>query len=179
MKSFKNGPLRSWTKVKAGEVIAFASTKPRHVKFEVVANSPVEIWAGSKEDASDFVLVGASDEKIRVEYTAEGTSFAMIKAEKNSAVFVNIPDIDQRVSLEPKDSHVNIEPRVRNNDEFSRMMQWVKLNEKRRDEQLAQERAELQRMRDEIAAKAAPVADTAPVEAKDDVSSPEPPTEAV
>jgi hypothetical protein len=102
----------------------------------------------------------------------------MIKAEKNSAVFVNIPDIDQRVSLEPKDSHVNIEPRVRNNDEFARMMQWVKLNEKRRDEQLAQERAELQRMRDEIAAKSAPAADTAPVEVKDDATS-EPPTEAV
>ena len=179
MKTFKNGPLAQWKKVKAGDVISFESTKARHVRFEVVANSPIEVWAGHKEDASDFVLVGATGDKCRVEYTALGTSYAMIKAEKNSAVYVNVPDVDQRVSPSEKDSHVSIEPRVRNNDEFAKMMHWVKLNERRRDEALAEERAALAAMRAELAAKATQEvvddvkADTAAEPAAEAVQAPE------
>jgi hypothetical protein len=179
MKTFKNGPLAQWKKVKAGDVISFESTKARHVRFEVVANSPIEVWAGHKDDASDFVLVGATADKCRVEYTAVGTSYAMIKAEKNSSVYVNLPDVDQRVAPSEKDSHVSIEPRVRNNDEFAKMMHFVKLNERRRDEQLAEERAALAALRAELAAQATKEvvsdakADTAAEPAAEAVQAPE------
>lgn len=178
MKTFKNGPLAQWKKVKAGDVISFESTKARHVRFEVVANSPIEVWAGHKDDASDFVLVGATGDKCRVEYTAQGTSYSMIKAEKNSAVYVNVPDVDQRVAPSEKDSHVSIEPRVRNNDEFAKMMHFVKLNERRRDEQLAEERAALAALRAELAAQAAQATQEVVSDAKADTAV-EPAAEAV
>jgi hypothetical protein len=69
-------------------------------------------------------------------------------------VYVNLPDVDQRVAPSEKDSHVSIEPRVRNNDEFARIMHFVKLNERRRDEQMAEERAALAALRAELAAQA-------------------------
>jgi aminoglycoside N3'-acetyltransferase len=73
-----------------------------------------------------------------------------IKAEKGASVFVNIRDVDQRIAPAEKDSFVNIEPRVRNNDEFARMMKWVKLNEERRDAAMADERAELAKLRQQV-----------------------------
>lgn len=143
MKHFKNGHIGQWQRVKAGDVIKFESNKAKRVEFQVNANSKVEVWAATDEGMKDAVLQGVADDKLAVEYTAVGTSYVQIKAEKDAAVFVNIPDVDQRIETTGKDSFVNIEPRVRNNDEFARMMHWVKLNEQRRDAQMAQERKEL------------------------------------
>ena len=143
MKHFKNGALSDWQQIKAGTVIPFFSTKAKRVSFQVNANSAIEIWAADNADMKDAVLQGSADDKVAVEYTAAGSSWVQVKAEKNSAVFVNIKDVDQRVENTGKDSFVNIEPRVRNNDEFARMMKWLKLNEERRDAAMAAERAEL------------------------------------
>ena len=178
MKTFKNGPLAQWKKVKAGDVFSFVSKKARHVRFEVISNGPIEVWAGHKDDVSDFVLVGATNDKCRVEYTSEATSYAMIKAEKNAQVYVNIPDVDQRVEPSGKDSFVSIEPRTNENSDLQKIMHWVKLNEKRRDEYLAQERAALAAMRADIAAKAEEVvidaeADNAVEPASEAVQAPE------
>jgi hypothetical protein len=153
MKHFKNGSLGEWQQVKAGDKIAFDSNKPRHVKFQVNANSKVEVWAADNADMKDAVLQGAADDKVAVEYTAAGSSWVQIKAEKGAAVFVNIRDVDQRIENSGADSFVNIEPRVRNNDEFARMMKWVKLNEERRTADMAQERAELAKLKAELLSK--------------------------
>lgn len=153
MKHFKNGSLGEWQQVKAGDIIAFDSNKPRHVKFQVNANSKVEVWAADNADMKDAVLQGAADDKVAVEYTAAASSWVQIKAEKGAAVFVNIRDVDQRIENSGADSFVNIEPRVRNNDEFARMMKWVKLNEERRNADMAQERAELAKLKAELLSK--------------------------
>lgn len=153
MKHFKNGSLGEWQQVKAGDIIAFDSNKPRHVKFQVNANSKVEVWAADNADMKDAVLQGAADDKVAVEYTAVASSWVQIKAEKGAAVFVNIRDVDQRIENSGADSFVNIEPRVRNNDEFARMMKWVKLNEERRNADMAQERAELAKLKAELLSK--------------------------
>jgi hypothetical protein len=150
MKHFKNGHIGQWQAVKAGDVIKFEANKPKRVEFQVIANSKVEVWAAAAEDMVDAVLQGTADDKVAIEYTAIGTSYVQIKAEKGSAVFVNIPDVDQRIENSGKDSFVNIEPRVRNNDEFARMMHWVKLNEQRRDAELAQERAQLAELKAQL-----------------------------
>jgi len=150
MKHFKNGALREWQQVKAGDVIAFDSNRPRNVKFQVNANSKVEVWAADNADMKDAVLQGAADDKVAVEYTADASSWVQIRAEKGAAVFVNIRDVDQRIENSGADSFVNIEPRVRNNDEFARIMKWVKLNEQRRDAALAEERAELAKIKAEL-----------------------------
>jgi hypothetical protein len=143
MKHFKNGHIGQWQRVKAGDVIKFESNKAKRVEFQVNANSKVEVWAATEEGMKDAVLQGVADDKLAIEYTALGTSYVQIKAEKDASVFVNIPDVDQQIQSSGKDSFVNIEPRVRNNDEFARMMHWVKLNEERREAQMAQERKEL------------------------------------
>lgn len=143
MKTFKNGPLAAWKQITAGDVIEFKSTKPRHVRFQITANSPVEIWAGSDADLSDAVLIGATDEKCQIEYTSKGTSFVMIKAEKKSAVYINAPDFNQSVKQSEKPSFTSIEPRIKKNTEFDRMMQMMRLNEEQRNRELASERAEL------------------------------------
>jgi hypothetical protein len=148
MKHFKNGSLSEWQQVKAGDIIHFESSKAKRVSFQVIANSKIEVWAGLKEQ--DGVLQGAAEDKVAVEYTAAGSSWVQIKAEKSAAVFVNIRDVDQRIAASDKDSYVNIEPRVRNNDEFARMMKWVKLNEQRRDAAMAAEREELAKLRQQV-----------------------------
>ena len=143
MKTFKNGPIADWKPTKGGSVLEFKSFKPRTVRFQIVANSAVEIWAGSKKDLSDAVLVASGDDKLGVEFTSNGDSYALIKAEKNAAVFINLPDLNQRVIESDNPSFTSIEPRIRRNTEFDRMMQYVKLNEQRRDASLASERATL------------------------------------
>jgi hypothetical protein len=150
MKHFKNGSLTEWQQVKAGAVIAFESGKAKRVSFQVNANSKIEVWASDNKDMNEAVLQGAADDKMTVEYTALGSSWVQIKAEKGASVFVNIRDVDQRIAPVEKESFVNIEPRVRNNDEFARMMKWVKLNEERREAAMADERAELAKLRQQV-----------------------------
>jgi hypothetical protein len=150
MKHFKNGSLTEWQQVKAGAVILFETIKAKRVSFQVNANSKIEVWAADNADMKEAVLQGAADDKMAVEYTAIGSSWVQIKAEKGASVFVNIRDVDQRIAPAEKDSFVNIEPRVRNNDEFARMMKWVKLNEERRDAAMADERAELAKLREQV-----------------------------
>lgn len=150
MKYFKNGGLREWKQIEVGAVIKFSSHKYKVNTFQVNANSAIEVWAADNENMEGAVLQAAADDKCVVEYGAKGDSWVQIKAEKKSAVFVNIRDVDQRTEKSDKDSHVSIEPRVRNNDEFARMMHWVKLNEQRRDAELAQERAQLAKLKSEL-----------------------------
>ena len=150
MKHFKNGSLTEWQQVKAGAVIAFESSKAKRVNFQINANSKIEVWAADNAGMKEAVLQGAADDKMVVEYTTIGSSWVQIKAEKGASVFVNIRDVDQRIAPVEKDSFVNLEPRVRNNDEFARMMKWVKLNEERRDAAMADERAELAKLREQV-----------------------------
>ena len=150
MKHFKNGSLSEWQQVKAGDVIAFESVKAKRVSFQVNANSKIEVWAADNADMKDAVLQGAAEDKCSVEYRAPASSWVQIKAEKSASVFVNIRDVDQRIEPSQNDSYVNIEPRVRNNDDFARMMKLVKLNEERRDAAMAKERAELAELREQV-----------------------------
>lgn len=140
----KNKELAAWGQVQAGQVLDFRSSKPRHVKFQITSNGPIEVWAASDPEMTDAVLLGCGDtEKVQVEYTATADSFVMIKADKKSAIYVNIPDLDQRLSDNELPSFTSIEPRTRNNTEVDRMMQLMKLNESRREAELAAERAVL------------------------------------
>ena len=153
MKHFKNGALSEWQQIEAGTVLKFESTKYKTVSFQVNANSAIEVWAADNADMNNAVLQAAADDKCVVEYGAKGSSWVQIRAEKKSAVFVNIRDVDQRMDNSGKDSHVNIEPRVRNNDDFARMMHWVKLNEERRNAEMAAERADLAKVKAELLSK--------------------------
>ena len=172
MKTFKNGPLADWKQIEAGQMIPFLSNKARRVKFQIVANSPIEIWAGTDDQLLDGVLIGASSDKAQVEYTCVGNSYVMVKAEKKSAVYINAPDIDQTIAESEKPSFTSIEPRVRNNTDVDRMMQLLKYNQQQNEAMLAKER---ENMRAEMAKRFAeqPKAETVTEEAPADDSGAE------
>ena len=153
MKHCKCGVLDNWSQYGAGEVISFLSNRPRRVSFEVMANSPVEVWASCEgNDLSNAVLVGVGDDKLSVEYTAKSDSWVLIKADKKAQVFVNIPDLDQSVSKTVDEEFVNLEPRIRENKEFAQMVEIMKLNKAHFDAQMKDERAQLVDLRQQIAA---------------------------
>jgi len=165
MNRIKHGNVNKWTSTKAGQVIEFASSKPRHVKFEITANSNIEIWVSDNNKMSDAVLVGTSNGKTEIQYTAAGTTYVQIKAEKSADLFVNIPDLDQAVENTDNPSFTSIEPRVNNSTEFDRMMTFMKHNEQQRNAQLEAERAVLRAEVAKIKAEAETVVE-APVEAE-------------
>jgi len=91
----------------------------------------------------DAILIGTSDAKTEVQYTANETTYCQIKAQKGSSVFVNLPDLDQ-TRVQPEEAvYTNIEPRINQSTEFDRMMQFMKHNEAIRNQELEAERAQL------------------------------------
>jgi hypothetical protein len=172
MKTFKNGPLADWKQIEAGQMIPFLSNKARRVKFQIIANSQIEVWVGTDENLTDGKLQAEGSGKASVEYTHVGNSYVMIKAEKKSAVYINVPDIDQTVEESEKPSFTSIEPRVRNNTDVDRMMQLLKYNQQQNEAMLAKER---ENMRAEMAKRFAeqPKAETVTEEAPADDSGAE------
>lgn len=153
MKHFKIGVIDHWNQYEAGSVLSFPSNRPRRVAFEVIANSPIEIWADVEDsDLSKAVLIASGDDKMSVEYTAKGNSWVLIKADKKASVWVNLPDLDQSVEKTVDENFVNLEPRIRENKEFAQMMEIMKLNKRHFDAQMKDERVQLAELRQQMAA---------------------------
>ena len=165
MNRIKHGNVNKWTAIKAGQVIEFASSKPRHVKFEITANSNIEIWVSDNNKMSDAVLVGTSNGKTEIQYTAPATTYVQIKAEKSADVFVNIPDLDQAVENTDNPSFTSIEPRVSTGTEYDKIAMMMKYNQQQMEQQLQAERAALRAEVAKIKAEAETVVE-APVEAE-------------
>ena len=152
MKHFKVGVIDHWSNYNAGEVIAFPSNRPRRVAFEVIANSPIEVWVDvNSSDLSKAKLVASGDDKMSVEYTAKADSWVLIKADKKAQVWVNLPDLDQSVEKTVDEEFVNLEPRIRENKEFAQMVEIMKLNKQHFDAQMKDERTKLAELRQQIA----------------------------
>jgi len=143
MNRIKHGNISKWSQAKAGDVIEFASSKPRHVKFEITTNSNIEVWVANDNKMSDAVLVGTSNGKTEIQYTAAATTYVQIKAEKSASLFVNIPDIDQSVQNSDQPSFTTIEPRVSTSTEYDKIAMMMKYNQQQMEQQLEAERAAL------------------------------------
>jgi len=166
MNRIKHGNINTWSKTLPGKVLKFVSSKPRHVKFEVTANSNIEVWVANDNKMTDSVLVGTTlPGKTQIQYTAPATTYVQIKAEKSADIFVNIPDLDQAVENTDKPSFTSIEPRINNSTEFDRMVAFMKHNETQRNAQLQAERAALRAEVAKIKAEAETVVE-APLEAE-------------
>lgn len=152
MKHFKVGVIDHWNQYQAGDVISFPSNRPRRVAFEVIANSPIEIWVDiESSDLSKATLVAIGDDKMSVEYTARSDSWVLIKADKKAQVWVNLPDLDQNVSATVDENFVNLEPRIRENKEWAQMVKIMQLNKAHFDAQMQNERAQLHELRAQMA----------------------------
>jgi len=173
MKHFKVGVLDYWNQYNLGSILSFPSNRPRRVKFEVVANSPIEIWVDKESgDLSKAILIASGDDKMSIEYTATKDSWVLIKADKKAQVWVNLPNLDQRVEKTAADEFVNLEPRIRENKEFAQMLEMMKLNRQSFDAQMADERMQLQQLRAQIAEMKKQEAEVIEEPVKDDTSNP-------
>ena len=133
--------------------------------FEVTANSNIEVWVASDAKMSQAVLVGTSNGKTEIQYTAPATTYVQIKAEKSASVFVNIPDLDQSVQNSDEPSFTSIEPRTSNGTEYDRMAMLMRYNQQQMEQQLEAERSALRAEVAKIKAEAETVVE-APQEAE-------------
>lgn len=152
MKHFKVGVLDYWNQYNLGSILSFPSNRPRRVKFEVVANSPIEIWVDKESgDLSKAILIASGDDKMSIEYTATTDSWVLIKADKKAQVWVNLPDLNQRVSKTVDEEFVNLEPRIRENKEFNQLVKVMNMNRASFEAAMAGERQQLRELRQKVA----------------------------
>lgn len=143
MQKFALGPVTAYHKIEGGEIVEFPARGPRKIYVDLVSNCKVELWSADNVDMDGAVLVGAGEGMVTTEYTAAGESYLEIRAEKDGSVFMRGWAPDQRVKSSDGPSFTSVEPRVRQNSEYDRIMMVMKFNEQQRQAQLANDRAEL------------------------------------
>ena len=157
MKHFKVDTPKSWSAYKIGVPIPFEVNRPRRIKFQAIANSPMEVWIADNEQMEDGILAAVGSDKMSVEFTADKKAFVAIKAQKNSEVFVNIKDLDQTIQASSMPAYTNLAPRPSTNPELENMMALMRYNQEKMEQERAKERLSLQRQIDALAAKKEPV----------------------
>ena len=177
MQKFALGPVTAYHKIEGGEIVEFPARGPRKIYVDLVSNCKVELWSADNVDMDGAVLVGAGEGMVTTEYTAAGESYLEIRAEKDGSVFMRGWAPDQRVKSSDGPSFTSVEPRVRQNSEYDRMMMVMKFNEQQRQAQLASDRAELASKMAALdaklkAAEPSPVVDPAPVVEPEPVVAP-------
>lgn len=149
--NFKLDALASWEGVLPKELLAFEAPEPRRVRLAFNTNAHVEVWAAypvgditAKEPEMRDVLVGHGNGQFEVEFTTHGTTYVRCLADEETAIFVRGFAPDMRVAESDEPTFTSIMPRERRNTEFDRMVMWTKLNEARREAQLAEALATLE-----------------------------------
>jgi hypothetical protein len=134
MKTFNVGPLEGWQPLGLGEVLEFGAEKPRRVKVQINATGPVEVYARDAEGKE--VLLGASEGLFEVNWTVAKTCpFVVISDNHDTVVYIRSATADQRVAKRELEAFTDIAPRARRNTEVDRLVQVMKLNEARREQQ--------------------------------------------
>jgi hypothetical protein len=149
MKTFDVKALSGWSPVQPNEVLAFeAAGESRAVRLMVNAVDKVAVYAADNAEMTGAVLVGASDGLFAVAYTATGESFVRFAFSGKAAVFVQGAAPSHVVQATDDEKYTSIiPPDRRSNSEVQRMMHLMRINEKRREEALSGELAELRRER--------------------------------
>lgn len=151
MTIFKLDAIKSWDAVAPKELLEFEATEARRVRLAFMTNGPTEVWASSEDRE---ILVGVGSGQFEVEFTTEGTCYVRCLADDDTSIFMRGFAPSMVVAESDDEVFTTIMPRERRNTEFDRMVMWTKLNEARREAQLAEAIASLRQ--------AAPAAATAP-----------------
>lgn len=160
MDFFKVDALADWHKVEPGESLLFPADGARRVRVSVSTNAPVEVWAGEMAEGAQEILCATRSGQFNVEFTAEGESFLRFLAPADAAIYVRGWAPDHRVPASGDASYTKIAPRQRRNSDLDRMMMLLRYNEMQRE---ARYQADLERLRAEMAAQAAPASVDEPV----------------
>lgn len=167
MRNFNLGSLDNWKLLGIGEIVDIETPDAgfRNVMVDLLASGVVAVHAVSGDD---YWLVGYGDGELNIKFATDRPVGVVCVGDAGTDVFirmhVNAPTIPE--SLEA--SYTTIEPRPAGpSDDLRRMMHMVKVNQMRREAQLAAERAaEMQALQKELdalkSAKPAPAPAPAP-----------------
>lgn len=162
MKNFNMGALRSWRQVGVGELLDFPvpPTGFRAVAFDLIADAPVSVRAVSGDDAW---LIAYGEGLMTCKFAVDDSIGIVIIGPGDTDVFIRT-HVDTQVIPESEDaSYTTIEPRTAGpSDDIKRMMQWVKLNAQRRENQLLDEIRSIRDRRDVVDGAPAPAPAPAP-----------------
>ncbi len=135
MSYFKMDAVTSWDAVAPKELLEFEATEARRIRLAFMTNGPTEVWASTE---SRDILVGFGTGQFEVEFTTDSTAYVRCLADDDTAIFMRGYAPSMVVAESNEEVFTSIMPRERRNTEFDRMLMWTKLNEARREAQLAE-----------------------------------------
>lgn len=139
MKNFNMGALQTWRQVGVGELLDFPvpQTGYRAVAFDLIADALVAVRAVSGDNAW---LVAYGSGLMTVKFAVDASVGIVVIGTGDADVFIRT-HVDTQVIPESEDAtYTTIEPRPAGpSEDIKRMMQWVKLNAQRRENQLLDE----------------------------------------
>lgn len=144
MQNCNMGSLTSWSRVTMGELLAFdvPAAGVRKVEFDLISDADVSVSAVNGDEA---YLIGYGSGLRTIKFTIDRGVAVVVNGDANCECFIRTLFDHQVIpeSLDP--SFTTIEPRNAGpSDEVKRMMHLMRLNEQRREKQLAADRAALQ-----------------------------------
>jgi hypothetical protein len=157
MSYFKMDAVTSWDAIAPKELLEFEATEARRIRLAFMTNGPTEVWAATE---SREILVGFGTGQFEVEFTTDATAYVRCLADDETSIFMRGYAPSMVVPESVEENLTSIMPRERRNTEFDRMVMWTKLNEARREAQLAEAIASLKA---QAAPTAAPQPDPNPV----------------
>jgi len=134
-----------WERVQTADIkVFFAPNHKRQVKLTINSVGRTAVYLASDKEMRGRVLVGAGEGMFDIAFTASSTAYLMFENPEGHECFVRGHTADQTVHRDPDlEILTSVEPRNRRNSDFDRMQMLMKLNEKRRDEQMAETIAKL------------------------------------
>lgn len=169
MQHFAIKSLADWHQLVSGEAVLFEPEgRYRTIKLEVVPQSKALVWCSFDPKLKDPKLLASTSEQFTLAFTVDRPVYIWVGLEADDHICsIRGSAPDQRLAYVEKPAFTNIEPRSRRNTELDRMMQYVKVNEQRREQEKAASinamRAEIEAMRKEREA-AEPVLEPVPLD---------------
>lgn len=140
-----------WEQVGAGEIIEFPAMGGRTLELRMNTDREVTVHVSGSPNMDGETLVCCERGMFEIAVTVKGTCYLSFVSDPEAEIYINSKAKSQIVAARELPVLTSVEPQGRRNSEFDRMMQYMKLNEMRRDRELAQERAALRAEREALA----------------------------
>lgn len=170
MRNFELGSLAEWQTVGVGELLDFPipdAAEYRKIEFDLMASASVAVYAISGDNSW---LLAVGEGWLSVRFGTDMSVAIVVEGDPSTNVSIRTLTEMQVIPQSDEASYTTVEPRPAGpSDEFKRMMQFVQLNQKRRDREVSEEMASLrQQLKDATkppAASPAPAPDPSPAPA--------------
>lgn len=144
MQTFKIKRPSDWEEVAHGDILEIKSPSgARNLKQTINATGPVDVYIADMDENGELqnqVLVGTSQYGMfAIEVGVMGTRYITYALAEGVKAYILGETADQRRMPTEMPKFTSLEPQGRRNSDLDRMMQYVKLNEKRREATLSAE----------------------------------------